>query len=255
MTLVSWKLIENIANRIFSLLPFLPVCDKVQSPHFTTHLISGDFINVSFPGRACSFTGSCLSQQLRTFCFTGLIFLLCFPIHPSFFILWPIFTLALFSKRRGREWCASLGRKKGRKWQAGRVRNSLNELGEFQWIYKSDSATCTYTIPCHSRSIWDFLELRECYNQTQHTQNETVTKYTSRLFKPSETPVCFPRMLCSAVLSILPVARHVLGCPLFILCYVEGLPTPLKSDRVELVLAQGTPWLHFPEVKKPQHIC
>lgn len=52
-----------------------------------------------------------------------------------------------FSKRRGREWCASLGRKKGRKWQAGRVRNSLNELGEFQWIYKSDSATCTWTIP------------------------------------------------------------------------------------------------------------
>lgn len=87
MTLVSWKLLENIANRIFSLLPFLPVCDKMQSPHFTTHLISGDFINVSFPGRACSFTGSCLSQQLRTFCFTGLIFLLCFPIHPSSFIL------------------------------------------------------------------------------------------------------------------------------------------------------------------------
>lgn len=132
MTLVSWKLLENIANRIFSLLPFLPVCDKVQSPHFTTHLISGDFINVSFPGRVCSFTGSCLSQQLRTFCFTGLIFLLCFPIHPSSFILWPIFALAFFSKRRGREWCASLGRKRGRKWQAGRVRNSLNELGEFQ---------------------------------------------------------------------------------------------------------------------------
>lgn len=96
MTLVSWKLLENIANRIFSLLPFLPVCDKVQSPHFTTHLISGDFINVSFPGRVCSFTGSCLSQQLRTFCFTGLIFLLCFPIHPSSFILWPIFALAFF---------------------------------------------------------------------------------------------------------------------------------------------------------------
>lgn len=115
----------------------------MQPAHFTTHLIEGDFINVGFPG-ARSFTGSRLSQRFRTFCFTGLIFLRRLPIHPSSFVLWPIFAPALVSKRTGGERRAAPGQEQ-RKRKAGRVRKTVRELREFQQIYGNDLATCTCT--------------------------------------------------------------------------------------------------------------
>lgn len=137
---------------------------------------------------ARSFTGSCLCQQFRTFCFTGMIFLLWFPIHPSSFILWPIsfFFPCMQEASVGLLW-AIKGKGKMQGWQGEKEIQNNRGVSANLPAWFSDAHMCK---PQKTLiSFRDFLERRECNNEAHNSTDimkcYIVTKCLPCLFMSS----------------------------------------------------------------------
>lgn len=204
--------------------------------------------------RAHSFTGSCICQQFRTFCFTGMIFLPWFPIRPSSFSLWPIFTLFFRARRKRALGCS--GPEKGevkckaeKKIQSNRgVSANLQKWFSNAHVQKPQKTWISFR---------DFLERRKCNTEAHNNKRHNEMLHINKI---SSLPVyvnsflllsCAVSTFCNSSCSFDPP-----GYPLFIFCYVKVLPTLLKYDRARLVLALGScDYIFFIIKVKPQHIC